>query len=246
MFSVSLLLASVLVFPFPRFSPMPHLGAEPAEQHQHTKPGPNLPLSLSLPVYVFLCLGMQLRPASITLPHHHIYCTCLLAPCHPHTAPRHLVKEPGRRKEKKINANLKSIENDYSCWGQACLTSTGNTHDYPERCTYTVALIQPAGGPVQSRQRVSLKATTLWWAIKAYLHSVPMKGSEAPKRSCVWSDISVPLHSLLYCHDLGYIIKKSKNMGKNPVPPPRSCLLYMWTATATSVWSVDVANSGCL
>lgn len=52
------------------------------------------------------------------------------------------------------------------------------------------------------------KPQSLWWAIKAYLHSVPLKGSEAPERSCVWSDISVSLHSLLCCHDLGYTIKK--------------------------------------
>lgn len=54
------------------------------------------------------------------------------------------------------------------------------------------------------------KPQTLWWAIKAYLHSVPLKGSEAPERSCVWSDISVSLHSLLCCHDLGYTIKKKQ------------------------------------
>lgn len=37
-------------FPFPRFSPVLHLGAEPIELHQHTEPRPNLPLSLSLPM----------------------------------------------------------------------------------------------------------------------------------------------------------------------------------------------------
>ncbi|TNN72658.1 hypothetical protein EYF80_017107 [Liparis tanakae] len=36
---------------------MPHLEAEPVEQHQHTGPGPNLPGSLSLPVCGGLCLG---------------------------------------------------------------------------------------------------------------------------------------------------------------------------------------------
>lgn len=53
----------------------------------------------------------------------------------------------------------KSAENDYSCWGQADLTSTENTHEYPERHTHTVPLIQPAACPAQSHQQVSLKAT---------------------------------------------------------------------------------------
>lgn len=63
MISFPFTLYSVL-FPFPRFSPMPHLGAEPAEQHQHTQPGPNLPMSLSLPVCAGLCRG----PVSETSP----------------------------------------------------------------------------------------------------------------------------------------------------------------------------------
>lgn len=135
---------------------MPHLWVEPVEQHQDTEPGPNLSLSLSLPVYACLCLGLWLRSAPIALPHQHIYCTCLLASCHPHTQfpfiyPENLVE--GRKK------SLKSIEKDYSSWGQACLTSTENTHSYPERHTYTVPLIQPAGCPAQAHQQVSLKAT---------------------------------------------------------------------------------------
>lgn len=145
-------------FPFPRFSPMP------VEQHQHTEPGPNLPLSLRLPVYACLCLGQRLRPAPIFLPHQHIYCTCLLAPCHPHTQfpfiyPECLVEGEKKRKKKEGKASLKSIEKDYSCWGQACLTSIENTHSNPGRCTYTVPLIQPAGCPAQAHQQVSLKAT---------------------------------------------------------------------------------------
>ncbi|KAK5884970.1 hypothetical protein CesoFtcFv8_018730 [Champsocephalus esox] len=64
---------------------MPHFGAEQVEWHQHTDPGPNLPLNLSLPVYACLCLGPRLKMAPICFPHQHIYCTCLLAACHPHT-----------------------------------------------------------------------------------------------------------------------------------------------------------------
>lgn len=59
--------------------------------------------------------------------------------------------------------------------------------------------------------RLLWRPPTLWWAIKAYLHSFPLKGSEAPERSCVWSDISVPLHSLPCCHDLSYTIKKQEH-----------------------------------
>lgn len=58
--------------------------------------------------------------------------------------------------KKEDNADLKSIDKDYSCWGQACLTSIENTHG---RCTYTVPPIQPAGCPAQAHQQVSLKAT---------------------------------------------------------------------------------------
>ncbi len=94
--------------------------------------------------------------------------------------------------------------------------------------------------PHKPINRFLWRPPTLWWVIKAYLHSVPLKGSEAPERRRVWSDISVPLHSLPCCHDLSYTIKKSKNMGIKPVPPPWSCLTYMWTTTATSVWSVNL------
>lgn len=78
-----------------------------AEKHQHTAPGFNLPLSLRLPVYVSLCPRLQLRPAPITIPHQHIYCTCLLAPCHPYTVLLHLVREQDGREEKKDKASQK-------------------------------------------------------------------------------------------------------------------------------------------
>lgn len=65
---------------------------------------------------------------------------------------------------------------------------------------------------------------TPWWAIKAYLHSVPLKGSEAPERSSVWSDISVQLHSLPCCHVFSYTFFFFFYMGIKPVPPPWSCL----------------------
>lgn len=84
-FCQSLRSLSIQVFPFPRFLPVPHLGAEPVEQQRRTGPRPNLPPSLSLPMYACLRLGLRLRPAPIALPHQHIYCTCLLAPCHAHT-----------------------------------------------------------------------------------------------------------------------------------------------------------------
>lgn len=122
----------LFILPFPRFSPVPHLGAEPVGQHQHTVPGPNLPLSLSLPVLARLRLELRLRPAPISFPHQHIYCTCLLAPCHPHTQfpfiyPANLADGA----KKRDNERLKCREKDYSCWGQACLTFTENTHCYP-------------------------------------------------------------------------------------------------------------------
>lgn len=41
-----------------------------------------------------------------------------------------------------------------------------------------------------------------------HIFSVALKGSQAPDSRFVWSDISVPLHSLLCYHDLGYIIKQ--------------------------------------
>lgn len=62
--------------------------------------------------------------------------------------------------------------------------------------------------PHKSINRFLWRAPTLWWVIKAYLHSALLKGSEAPERRCVWSDISVPLHSSPCCHDLSYTIKK--------------------------------------
>lgn len=85
-------------------------------RHQHTVPGPNLPLSLSLPVSARLCLELRLRPAPISLPHQHIYCTCLLAPCHPHTQfpfiyPANLVDGV----EKEDNERLKCKKKDDSC-----------------------------------------------------------------------------------------------------------------------------------
>lgn len=139
---------------------MPHLGAEPVEQHQHTEPGPNLPLSLSLSVYACLCLGPATEAGPYRTPSsaHLQYLSAGTLPS-THTVPLHLPREPGRRRETKDNASLKSIEKDYSCWGQACLTSIENTHSYPERRTYTVPLIQPAGCPAQAHQQVSLKAT---------------------------------------------------------------------------------------
>ena len=80
---------------------MPHFGAEPVEQHQHTAPGPNLPLCLSPPVYACLCLGLRLQPSPISLPHRQIYCTCLLAPCHPNTHSPASFTERTRRGEKE-------------------------------------------------------------------------------------------------------------------------------------------------
>lgn len=88
-----------LQFFFSSFNLLPtflYFGAEPAEEHQHTEPGPNLPLCLSVPGYACLCLGLWLRPAPITLLYQHIYCTCLLATSHPYTVPLHLPRDPGR------------------------------------------------------------------------------------------------------------------------------------------------------
>lgn len=158
-FCLSLPLPSILLVPFPRFSPMPHLGAEPIEQHLHTEPGPNLPPSLSLPVYASSVPGAATEAGPYRPPSsvHLLYLSAGTLPS-THTVPLHLPREPGRR-DKKDNTGWESIEKDYSCWGQACLTSIENTHCYPGRCTYTVPLIQPTGRPAQAHQQVSLKAT---------------------------------------------------------------------------------------
>lgn len=90
---------------------------------------------------------------------------------------------------------------------------------------------------------------TLWWVIKAYLHSVPMKWSEAPERRRVWTDISVPLHSLPCCHDSSFRIITKKNNKKNSTKQPRqhrSCITWMCTATSTTVSSVNVPRFICL
>lgn len=158
-FCLSLPLPSILHVLFPRFSPMPHLGAEPIEQHLHTEPGPNLPPSPSLPVYASSVPGAATEAGPYRPPSsvHLLYLSAGTLPS-THTVPLHLPREPGRR-DKKDNTDWESIEKDYSCWGQACLTSIENTHCYPGRCTYTVPLIQPAGRPAQAHQQVSLMAT---------------------------------------------------------------------------------------
>lgn len=181
-----------------------------AEKLQHTAPGFNLPLSLRLPVYVSLCPRLQLRPAPITIPHQHIYCTCLLAPCHSYTVLLHLVREQDGREEKKKD---KASQKIYRKW-LLMLRSSRSDLQWEHPGVSWEAQIQYhsfgwLGALCNPINRFLWKPPTLWWAIKAYLHSVPLKGSEAPERSCVWSDISVSLHSLLCCHDLGYTIKKT-------------------------------------
>lgn len=97
-FCLSLPLPSILLAPFPRFSPMPHLGAEPTEQHLHTEPGPNLPLSLSLPVYASSVPGAATEAGPYRPPSsvHLLYLSAGTLPS-THTVPLHLPREPGRR-----------------------------------------------------------------------------------------------------------------------------------------------------
>lgn len=75
-----------------------------------------------------------------------------------HTVPIHLRREPGRTAKEKIS-KPKIYRKIYSCWGQAYLTSTENSHSYADRRIYTVPLIQPAGCPTQPHQQVSFKNT---------------------------------------------------------------------------------------
>lgn len=152
----------------------------------------------------------------------------------------HLPWDPGWR-GKEDNAKLESTEKDDSCWGQPRLTSTENTHGYPGRqiqCQ-SFSLLAVRHKPFN---RFLWRPPTLWWVIKAYLRSGP-KGSEAPERRCVWSDIFVQLHSLPCCHDLSYSKKKKGPWAWGQYHVSHTCelpLFYQgtivhWLATAV-IW----------
>ena len=140
--------------------------------------------------------------------------------------------------------SLQKKEKDDSCWGQACLTSTENTHGYPERRTYTVPLIQLAGCCAKSHQQVSLKATDSvvgHQSISSFSPTERIWGSWE-KQCLKWYLCATAFFTVLSWLELH---NKNKNTGTRPVPPPWSRLLNMWTTTAASIWSVDVTNSGC-
>lgn len=162
-------LASVLVFSLPMFlfCASTWRCATGAAWAQRTRFQPALK---SQPAHGWLSVP---GAAPITLPHQHIYCTCLLAPCHPYTAPLHLLTEPGRRDFKKDNIGLRSIENNYSGLGQACLTFPENTHGHPERYSTSYSACWLPCTICQQRNNTFLwRPPTLWWSIKAYLLSL--------------------------------------------------------------------------
>lgn len=183
--------------------------------------------------------------APICLPHQHIYCTCLLAACHPHTLFPFIYLENPLEGEKKDNASLKSIEKVYSCWGQACLTSIENTHGHPERRTYTVPLIQPAGCPAQAHQQISLKATDSvvgHQSISSFSFTERIWGSwETP---CLkWYLCATAFFTMLSWLELH---NKKKQEHGNQASATTLIMSHIYVNHCYSVSSVDVPHSGCL
>lgn len=99
-------------------------------------------VSTCLWVYACLCMSLSARGCNWGLPlSPSLISTSTVPVCwHPAIHTQFSIwwenKMEGKKK-KKIRQAKKSTENDYSCWGQADLTSNENTQEYPERHKYS-------------------------------------------------------------------------------------------------------------
>lgn len=117
---------------------MPHPGAQPSRETSAYSTRFQ-PASESTPACV--CLSLP-EAATEACPYHHpssahlLYLSAGTLPSI-HSSPPFGERTRWKGRKKKIRQAKKSTENDYSCWGQADLTSNENTQEYPERHKYS-------------------------------------------------------------------------------------------------------------